>query len=116
MPISGFVNWGDIKGGSTDDKHKDNSEIVGFAHGMSQPASATRSNEGGGYESEVVHDPFSITMRQDCASPKLYEALHNGSIIPKVIIELVRPTGKSPMVYMRYTMTNVSLQDRKSVV
>jgi len=109
MPISGFINWGDIKGGSTDDKHKDWSEITGFSHGMSQPASATRSNEGGGYESEVVHDPFTIVMRQDCASPKLYEALHNGTSIPKVIIELTRPTGKSPMVYMRYTMTNVSL-------
>jgi type VI secretion system secreted protein Hcp len=109
MPISGFVNWDDIKGGSTDDKHKDWSEVVGFTHGMSQPASATRSNEGGGYESEVVHDPFSIVMRQDCASPKLYEALHNGTHIPKVIIELARPSGKSPMIYMRYTMTNVTL-------
>jgi type VI secretion system secreted protein Hcp len=109
MPISGFINWGDIKGGSTDDKHKDWSEIIGFSHGMSQPAQATRSNEGGGYESEVIHDPFSITMRQDCASPKLYEALHNGTHINKVIIELTRPTGKSPMVYMRYTMTNITL-------
>jgi type VI secretion system secreted protein Hcp len=109
MPISGFINWGDIKGGSTDDKHKDWSEITGFSHGMSQPAQATRSNEGGGYESEVVHDPFSIVMRQDAASPKLYEALHNGTHIAKVIIELARPTGKSPMVYMRYTMTNVTL-------
>jgi type VI secretion system secreted protein Hcp len=109
MPISGFINWGDIKGGSTDDKHKDCSEIIGFSHGMSQPASATRSNEGGAYESEVVHQPFTIVMRQDCASPKLYEALHNGTHIPKVIIELTRPTGKAPMVYMRYTMTNVAL-------
>src|SRR5215469_887410 len=109
MPISGFINWGDIKGGSTDDKHKDWSEIVGFSHGMSQPAQATRSNEGGGYESEVIHQPFVITMRQDCASPKLYEALHNGTHLAKVIIELTRPTGKSPMVYMRYTMTNVTL-------
>jgi hypothetical protein len=24
--------WGDIKGGSTDDKHKDWSEITGFSH------------------------------------------------------------------------------------
>jgi len=109
MPINGFINWGDIKGGSMDDKHKDWSEIVGFSHGMSQPASATRSNEGGAYESEVTHDPFTITMRQDCASPKLYEALHNGTHIAKVIVELTRPTGKAPMVYMRYTMTNVAL-------
>lgn len=109
MPINGFVNWGDIKGGSKDDKHTEWSEIVGFTHGMSQPAQATRSNEGGAYESEVTHQPFTITMRQDAASPKLYEALHNGTHIPKVIIELTRPTGKSPLVYMRYTMTNVAL-------
>ncbi|HEY7388199.1 MAG TPA: type VI secretion system tube protein Hcp [Bryobacteraceae bacterium] len=110
MPVSGFVQWGsDIKGGSTDDKHKDWSEITGFSHNITQPAQATRSLEGGGYESEVIHDPFVVTMRQDCASPKLYEALHNGTHIPKVIIELLRPTGKAPMVYMRYTMTNVTL-------
>lgn len=30
----GEVRWGDIKGGSTDDKHKDWSEITGFSHGM----------------------------------------------------------------------------------
>ena len=27
------AGWGDIKGGSTDDKHKDWSEITGFSHG-----------------------------------------------------------------------------------
>jgi type VI secretion system secreted protein Hcp len=75
MPISGFINWGDIKGGSTDDKHKDWSEITGFSHGMSQPASATRSTSGGGYESTAVQDPFSITMRQDSAPPNLYGAV-----------------------------------------
>ena len=41
MPISGFINWGDIKGGSTDDKHKDWSEVVGFSHATSQPALTT---------------------------------------------------------------------------
>jgi type VI secretion system secreted protein Hcp len=112
--LRGFINWGDIKGGSLDDKHKDWSEIFGLSHGMSQPAQATRSNEGGGYESEVIHDPFSISMRQDCASPKLYEALHNGTHVAKVIIELTRPTGKSPMVYMRYTMTNVTLHSAQT--
>jgi type VI secretion system Hcp family effector len=109
MSLNGFVNWGDIKGGSTDDKHKDWSEITGFSHGMSQQASGGRSNEGGAFQSEVAHDPFTITKPLDSASAKLYEALHNGLHIPKVIIELTRPTGKAPMVYMRYTMTNVAL-------
>jgi hypothetical protein len=31
--ISG--GWGDIKGGSTDDKHKDWSEVSGYSHGIS---------------------------------------------------------------------------------
>jgi len=109
MAINGFINWGDIKGGSTDDKHKDWSEITGFSHGMAQQSIGGRSNEGGAYQSEVTHDPFVITKALDSASSKLYEALHNGVHIPKVIIELARPTGKTPMVYMRYTMTNVAL-------
>jgi type VI secretion system secreted protein Hcp len=107
--LNGFINWGDIKGGSKDDKHKDQSEITGFTHGLAQQASSTRSNEGGAYQSDVIHNPFVITKAVDSASPKLYEALHNGIHMPKVIVELTRPTGKAPMVYMRYTMTNVAL-------
>jgi len=109
MALNGFISWGDIKGGSTDDKHKDWSEVTGFSHGMAQQSSSGRSNEGGAYESEVNHKPFLVTKAFDSASPKLYEALHNGTHIPKVIVELTRPTGKAPMVYMRYTMTNVAL-------
>ena len=107
--LNGFINWGDIKGGSKDDKHKDWSEITGFSHGLAQQSSSGRSNEGGAYQSEVNHSPFVITKALDSASPKLYEALHNGTHIPKVIVELTRPTGKAPMVYHRYTMTNVAL-------
>jgi type VI secretion system secreted protein Hcp len=107
--LSGFINWGDIKGGSTDDKHKDWSEITAFNHGLDQVASGSRSNEGGAFQSEVNHHPFLVTKRMDAASPKLYEALHNGTHLAKVIIELTRPTGKAPMVFMRYTMTNVAL-------
>jgi type VI secretion system secreted protein Hcp len=107
--LNGFVSWGDIKGGSTDDKHKDWSEITAFVHGMAQSSSSSRSNEGGAYESDVNHLPFSVNKPLDSASPKLYEALHNGTHIPKVIVELTRPTGKTPLVYMRYTMTNVAL-------
>lgn len=109
MALNGFISWGDIKGGSTDDKHKDWSEISGFSHGMAQQSSSGRSNEGGAYQSEVDHKPFQVTKELDSASSKLYEALHNGTHIPKVIVELTRPTGKAPMVYMRYTMTNVAL-------
>ena len=110
MPsLNGFISWGDIKGGSTDDKHKDWSEISGFSHGLTQQAIGGRSNEGGAYQSEVNHEPFTITKPLDSASPKLYEALHNGMHIPKVIVELTRPTGKAPMVYQRYTMEKVAL-------
>jgi len=116
MPsLNGFINWGDIKGGSKDDKHKDWSEISGYSHGLSQQASSGRSNEGGAYQSEVNHTPFTITKVLDSASSKLYEALHNGSHIPKVIVELTRPTGKAPLAYMRYTMTNVALDSVHTV-
>lgn len=107
--LRGFINWGDIQGGSTDDKHPKWSEIVAFNHGLDQVASGTRSNEGGAFQSEVNHQPFVITKRMDAASPKLYEALHNGTPLAKVVVELTRPTGKAPMVFMRYTMTNVAL-------
>ena len=35
--VVGGINWGDIKGESTDDKHKDWIEIVGFSHGIAAP-------------------------------------------------------------------------------
>jgi type VI secretion system Hcp family effector len=75
MPVSGFINWGIASATTSNTKHEVWSEVIGFSHGMSQPAQATRSNDGGGNRSEVIHDPFSITIRQDAASPKLYQAL-----------------------------------------
>lgn len=94
--VDGYLKIDGIEGESQDDKHKDWIEISSFN------APITSGNIGGGAGRGKVRPTggeITVTKHTDAASPKLYEALHNGTHIPKVIIELTRPTGKSPMVY-----------------
>lgn len=106
MAFSGYAKLGDIKGGSTEEKHKDWCELLSCNHVMKQPASASRSLEGGGATGDVEHGEWTFSKHMDCASPKLYEALNKGTHIEKVEVELVRPGG-DPVVYMKFTMENV---------
>ena len=96
-----------IKGESTDSEHKDWIEIISFSHAVSQPASATADSAGGGTSGRVKHEDFVITKYVDVASPKLYEFCSSGKHISKVVIELMRASGGSPVKYMDIEMDQV---------
>jgi type VI secretion system secreted protein Hcp len=92
--VDGYMQFGDIKGESTDDRHKDWIEISSF--------NATGWRLGANGATRPAVNELTITKRHDVASPKLYEALHNGTHIPKVIIELTRSGGQTT-----YLLTDV---------
>jgi len=104
MAFNGFVNFGDIKGESTDKDHKDWVTILSFDHAIRQPASVTQKSAGGRAAEEADHSPFSITKLLDAATPKLYEASCKGTHIPEVTIELWRAGGDNPLKYMEYKL------------
>lgn len=106
MAFNGFVNFGDIKGESTDKGHKDWVAIQSYSHAITQPASVTQKSAGGRGAEEVDHSPFSIVKLLDAATPKLHEAACKGTHIPEVTVELWR-AGGDPVKYMEYKLKEV---------
>ncbi len=93
MAFDTYLQMDGIKGESTDDKHKDWSEIIGFSHGMTQPVSNTKSSSGGGSSGRTQHGDLVLYKYLDSASPKLYEAISNGKHFGKVKVECCRAGG-----------------------
>ncbi len=107
MAFNAFVNFGDIKGESTDKDHKDWVMILSYDHGVSQPASVTQKTAGGRSAEAVDHKEFNIVKLVDAATPKLLEAACKGTHIPEVTIELWRAGGDKPVKYMETKLKEV---------
>ena len=107
MVHDSFLQIDGVKGESTDSGHKDWIEILSYSHAITQPASATAGSAGGGTIGRCKHDDFVITKYVDLASPKLYELCCSGKHISKVVIELMRASGDSPVKYMAIEMDQV---------
>ena len=98
MAVNGFVNFGDIKGESTDKDHKDWVSIMGYHESVTRPFVAPKA---GGSSTAPVHSEFSITKLIDAATPKLYEACATGKHIKEVTIELASAKGGSPYLQIK---------------
>jgi type VI secretion system secreted protein Hcp len=110
MALSAFAKIDGIPGGSTDANHKDQIEVLAYSHVMRQQASLSRSHEGGATSGDVIHDPLRLTVQLGMHSPKVYQAVSDGTHIDKVVIEMVR-AGKDPLTYMKVTLSNVLFTD-----
>jgi type VI secretion system secreted protein Hcp len=106
MAFNAFVDFGDIKGESTDKDHKDWVMITKYEHEITQPASVTQKTAGGRTAEAVQHSEFVITKLIDAASPKLLEAACKGTHLPKVTVELWR-AGGDPVKYMEIKLSEV---------
>ncbi len=106
MAFDAFIQLGDIKGESNDDKHKDWIEVLSYGFGAQQSQSGTASSAGSLASSRVNIQNFSFTHNLDIASPKLFEYCCNGKTIPKVTITLNR-AGGDKQKYMEYKLTEV---------
>jgi type VI secretion system secreted protein Hcp len=105
MAFNCFVNFGDIKGESTDKDHKDWVMALGYSHAVTHPAAQTAA--GGGSVEAGVHSEFVITKLVDSATPKLCEAACKGTHIPEVTVELWRAAREKPVRYMEFKMKEV---------
>ena len=101
-----FLKIKTIDGESTDEKHKDWIEVLGFTWGLSQPTSGSSSSGGARSAERANHSNFSITKTMDKASPKLSLAVCKGEHIPEVTVSLHRATGEKQK-YMEYKMSDV---------
>lgn len=106
MAFDTFIKIDGIPGESSDAKHKDWIEIIGYDHQIEQPASSTASSVGGATAERVNHDTFNIIHQLDKASPKLLEACCNGKHLKDVTIEFCR-AGGDKVKYMEIKLEQV---------
>ena len=107
MAFNAFVNFGDIKGEVLEKDHKDWVGVTKITFNVSQPASHTRQNAGGGNAEAVEFSPLTIEKLIDKATPKLFETACKGTTIPEVVIDYQRSSGNSPVVYLKLKLKNV---------
>jgi type VI secretion system secreted protein Hcp len=105
MSFDAFVNFGDIKGESTDSDHKDWVMMFGYRQSVDHPSVEVMPGTAGQSRTGVTHSEFTITKYVDAASPKLFEACCNGKHFNEVVIDLVRK-GSKPVKYLE-----IKLQD-----
>ncbi len=104
MASDTFARIGDIKGESTDSKHKDEIEVLAWSWGVVQSGSIGHGG-GGGAGKASFHD-FSFVHTIDKASPLLMKACATGTHIKDATIT-VRKAGKGQQEYLVIKLTDV---------
>lgn len=103
MAVDMFLKIDNIKGESTDDRHKDWIEIESFSWGLSNTASVGHGG-GGGAGKVNVHD-ISFVRPVDAASPVLFQACCRGEHLREATLT-VRKAG-SKQDYLKYKLTDI---------
>lgn len=99
-----FLKIEGIDGESTDDKHKNEIEILSYSWGETQ--AGTYGAGGGGGAGKVSMNDFSFTMLANKASPKLMLACATGDHIKSAKLTL-RKAGGEQQEYMTITFTDL---------
>jgi type VI secretion system secreted protein Hcp len=99
MAVDMFLKIDDIKGESSDSKHKDEIEVLAWSWGMSQSGS-THSGSGSGSGKVSVQD-ISITKPVDRASPNLMKMCCTGQHFKTAMLVVRKAGGKSPVEYIK---------------
>ena len=99
-----FLKLDGIKGESTDDKHKDEIEIISFSWGAASNASIGSASTGGGSGKAVFSD-FTFQKRVDMSSPKLALLSARGEHIATATISIRKAGGAAGQVdYQVYSL------------
>ena len=106
-----FMKIDGIKGESTDDKHKEEIDVLSFSWGATQQGSS--SFGGGGGAGKVVMNDFSFTKKVDKASPALMLACADGSHIKSVEM-VARKAGKEQQEYLKIKLSDVLVSSFQS--
>lgn len=89
-----FLKIDGIPGESTDEKHKDEIEVIEYSFGMEHGDTGSASTGGARTGGRVKHKPFVFSKVTDKASPKLLEKSCNGEHIAKAVFTAHRATGQ----------------------
>ncbi|MBL8239597.1 MAG: type VI secretion system tube protein Hcp [Bryobacterales bacterium] len=106
MALDYFIKIDQIPGESTDEKHKDEIEVLSFEFGMKHGDAGSSSTGGARTAGRVSHKPFTFTKITDKASAKLLEKCCNGTHIPKAVFTAHRATGDKQK-YLQIELTDL---------
>ena len=98
-----FAKLGDIKGESSDAKHKDEVEVLSFSWGVTNAGTV---GSGGHGAAKATFPDLSIVHTVDRASPALLKACATGMHLPGVTITQ-RKAGKDQQDYLVIKMNDV---------
>jgi type VI secretion system secreted protein Hcp len=97
---------GDIKGESTDDKHKGEIDVLSWAFGAEQIGGAGKTGHGGGASKAQFHD-LVFKKYIDASSPKLFLACAAGTHLPEVTLTARKAGGDSQVEYLKIKLQEV---------
>ena len=98
-----FAKIGDIKGESSDAKHKDEVEVLSWSWGVAQSGSVTGPGGGAG---KASFSDFSFMHRIDSASPLLMKACATGQHIKEATVTH-RKAGKGQQEFLIIKMNDI---------
>ena len=112
MAIDAYLQIGDIKGESQDDKHKGWIEVKNVSWGVTQPRATSVSTAGGHTSGRADVHEVSFDKLADIASPVLFQTCAAGKTIPKAKFEFFRADGDGSRVkYFEIELENVMLSN-----
>jgi len=102
MALSGiFLKVDGIKGESTDDKHKDEIDVLNYTFTVSNKVSFPQGTDGEAGKSETT--AIRVTKCVDASTPSLVRACCKGTRIAEIKLVVRRANG-TPLEYLAYTM------------
>lgn len=103
MSLDMFLKIDTVKGESTDDKHKDEIDVLAWSWGLSQPAAPIGGGSGAG---KVSVQGLSLTKYIDKSSPTLMLSTCNGKHFKQAMLTVRKP-GTRALEYFKITMKDV---------
>ncbi len=104
MAVDMFIKIGKLEGESNDNTHGGEIDVLAWSWGMSQ--SGTMHAGSGGGAGKANFQDISVTKYVDKSSTDLMLACSCGEHYPEAKLT-VRKAGKSPLEYLKITMTDV---------
>jgi type VI secretion system secreted protein Hcp len=109
-----FIKIDQIPGESTDEKHKDEIEVLSYAFGMEHGDAGSSSTGGARTAGRIRHRPFAFVKVMDKASAKLLEKCCNGTHIPKAVFTAHRAQGDKQK-YLQIDFTDIIVSNWQSL-
>lgn len=103
--MAGYLKIGDIKGESTDKKHKEWIDLTSVSQGLSRPTGGVNTSRNKG---SVQCGDVNCTKKMDASTPKLIQACCDGTNYPEVLIDICASQGAGERVpFFSWKLTNV---------